>query len=473
MNTLLSTTSPTAGLGALLRWSSVAVVGSLLAACSGGDPPEVCTGEDAIEIPSSIELKTGQERLVDYCFTDPEGAKLTITTQTTDEEVAIALVYGWAVLAVAQGPGQATITITAEDPGGNTKSVEFDVIVPNQLPFAAGDWPKIKLLTDQTMELFVDDFFRDADGDPLFYTAASEDPAIATVVREDSVRIVINALTAGETHAVLTAEDPHGGTAELRGYIRVVEPVLFWRDDFDENTYDFSYNYFTVWSYIDHNVLGDDYENPGYLAVHNRNGWGYFFISGFRNALDNGEHWMVRMRLGSGSTATNQALGFWGTMLDITANIRWFIGTVGDVTQFAYIRNAVVPSNWQVWGCCGYHWLVGGESDAVNVVGEFNEMEWGVQRGQMSMTVNGTLVHSEDPEGKYPRILQQSRLFGYAGGGESGPNQMSYFDWAELWAIDAFDDAGDLSGGWYFEDDASPLTTLSPAEIQQMNLIAQ
>ena len=472
MNALLSTTSPRAGLGALLRWSSLAVVGSLLTACSGGDPPVACTGEDAIEVPGSIELMTGQEQLVDYCFVDPEGAKLTVTTQTTDDKVGIALVYGRAVLAVAQGPGSATITITAEDPGGNTASVDFEMRVPNQVPIVSGDWPKIKLLTEQTMELFVDDFFRDADRDALFYAASSEDAAVASVVLEDSLRIVINALSVGETHAVLTARDPHGGVAELRGYIRVVEPVLFWRDDFDENTFDWAYNYFTVWSYT---------EREGYLSVHNRQGWSHFFISGFRNVFDNGTEWMVSMSVGSNDGATNQMLGFWGTMLDITKNIRWFIGTVGEVTSAPNIRKApdyevpTLPVNWHVWACCpwGYAWLRGGESDAINGVGEFNEMDWGVQRGQMSMTVNGTLVHSESPEDRYPTILQQSRLFGYASGGESGDGQMSYFDWAELWAIDAFDDAGDLSGDWHFEDGASPLTTLSPEEIQQMNLTAQ
>ena len=465
MNTLLSTTSPTAGFRALLRWSSLVVVGSLLAACSGGDPPTVCTGEDAIEIPSPVILTTGNERLVDYCFVDPEGAQLVVTTSTSDDKVGIGLVYGKAILVKAQGPGTATITITAEDPGGNTASVDFELQVPNQAPFVAGEWPKIKLLTEQVMELYVDDFFRDADRDPLFFAASSEDGAVASVVLEDSLRLIITALSVGETNAVLTATDPHGGVAELQGYIRVVEPVLFWRDDFDENTYDFAWNFATWYSYS---------EKEGHVAVYNR--YSYYFISGFRNPNDNAAEWMVSMSMAAGDASSNQTLGFWSTVADPVGPLRWFIGTIGHATQYQYIYEAEMPANWQIWGCCprGYGWITGGMSDAVNAVGEFSEFHWGVQRGKMSMTVGETLVHSEDAEGVYPHINQQSRLFGYAGGGESGVNQMSYFDWAELWAIDAYDDAGDMSGDWQFEDDgASPLTPLPPEAMQQMTLTAQ
>lgn len=464
MNTLLSTTSPAAGFRALLRWSSLAVVGSLLAACSGGDPPTVCTGADAVELKSPVTLFTGEEDLVDYCFMDPEGAKLAVTTATTDENVGIALVYGKAVLVKAQGPGTATITITAEDPGGNTASVDFELQVPNQPPFVSGEWPKIKLLTEQTMELFVDDFFRDADRDALFFTAGPENDPVASVVLEDSLRIVITALSVGEIYAVLTARDPHGGTAELEGYIRVVEPVLFWRDDFDTNTFDFVYNFATWYSYL---------EKPGYLSAYNR--YANYFISGFRTANDNAAEWMASMSVAANSSSSNQTLGFWSTVADPVGPLRWFIGTIGLATQYQYIYGAEMPANWQVWGCCprGYAWIEGGMSDAVNGVGEFSEMHFGVQRGKMSMTVGETVVHSEDAKGKYPLINQQSRLFGYAGGGENGSNQMSYWDWAELWAIDAYDDAADQSGDWQFQDGASPLSPLPPAEIQRMNIVAQ
>lgn len=458
MNTLLSTTSPTAGFRALLRWSPLAVIGSLLAACSGGDPPRVCEGADAVEIEDPIVLLTGQERLVDYCFMDPEGAKLNVTTQTSDEDVGIALVYGQAVNLVATGPGTATITIQAEDPGGNTASIDFGIEVPNQVPIVAAEWPKTKLLTEQTLELYVDDFFRDPDRDPLFFTASSEDPSVASAVLADSLRLVIEALSVGEIMVKITAEDPHGGMAELEGLVRVVEPVLFWRDDFDENTFDWSFNFATYFTYS---------QKDGHLSGYNY--YSYYFFSGERNEDDNAAEWMVSMSVGTEAGTTNQTIGLWSYALQFTTR-RWLWGTVGHATQYQYIYQAVMPANWQIVFCCRYSWGAGGESDAVNAVGEMTEFDWGVQRGKMTMTVGETEVYSEDAEGTWPTLHQTSRLFGYAGGGET--RQWHHFDWAELWAIDAFDDGGD-SGDWQFDDSASPLTPLPPAAIQQVDIVEQ
>ncbi|MCY3944555.1 MAG: hypothetical protein OXG18_12465 [Gemmatimonadetes bacterium] len=452
MNAPMSTTSPAAGFRALLRWSSLAVVGSLLAACGGGDPPRVCEGTDAVEVEDPIVLLTGQERLVDYCFIDPEGAKLNVTTATSDEDVGIALVYGQAINLVATGPGTATITITAEDPGGNTASIDFGLEVPNQVPIVAAEWPRVKLLTEQTLELYVDDFFRDPDRDPLFFTASSENPAVATAVLADSLRLVIEALTVGEIMVTITAEDPHGGMAELQGLVRVVEPVLFWRDDFDTNTFDWSFNFATYFSY---------FYKPGYLSGYNR--YSYYFFSGERNEDDNAAEWMVSMSVATDPGTSNQTIGLWSYVLNPPNVRRWLWGTVGHANSYQYIYQAVMPANWQIVFCCRYSWGAGGESDAVNSVGEFNEMDWGVQRGNMQMTVNGTQVFSEEAEGTWPTLHQTSRLFGYSGGGETG--QWHYFDWAELWAIDAFDDVG---GDWQFEDDASSLTPLPPAEMVEI-----
>ena len=453
MNTLLSTRSPAAGPRALLRWSPLALVGSLLAACGGGDPPKVCEGTDAVDIEDPIVLLTGQERLVDYCFMDPEGAKLTVTTATSDENVGIALVYGQAVNLVAQGPGTATITIQAEDPGGNTASIDFGLEVPNQLPIVAAEWPKVKLLTEQTMEFYVDDFFRDPDRDPLFFTASIDNPAVASAVLADSLRLVITALTVGEANVTLTAEDPHGGKAMLEGFMEVVEPVLFWRDDFDSNTFDWSFNFATYYSY---------WYKPGYLSGYNY--YSYYFFSGERNTDDNATEWMVSMSVATDAGSTNQTNGLW-SYGPTSHRKRWIWGTVGKATSYQYISGAVMPADWQIVWCCGYTWGAGGQSDAVNSIGEFNEMHWGVQRGNMSMTIGDTEVFSEGVvDGDWPTVLVTSRLFGYAGGGEN--RQWQYFDWAELWAIDAFDDAADVSGDWQFEDGASPLSPMPPAIIE-------
>ena len=166
----------------------------------------------------------------------------------------------------------------------------------NQAPFASVDTlPTTRVMTAKSTQVhYIDEYFWDPDGDPLSAIASIEDPAVATAVVEDvddSLRLVIEGVTAGETTLRLTAMDPDGGEAEVLGQVLVVEPVLFWRDDFDVNTglwrLDGSYSY-------DH--------RPGYLS-----GIGQRF-GAWRS--DPAMDWLVSMSVGTEEGATNQMIGF-------------------------------------------------------------------------------------------------------------------------------------------------------------------
>ena len=76
-----------------------------------------------------IEMFVGQEFLVDYRFDDPDGDDLVFVTSTSDPDVALALIYGLAVLVKGQGPGSATVAVMAEDPEGLTAELSFEVTV--------------------------------------------------------------------------------------------------------------------------------------------------------------------------------------------------------------------------------------------------------------------------------------------------------------------------------------------------------
>ena len=103
--------------------------------------PGGLTGEQSFEVKvpnrapvagdpiSDIEMFVGEEELVDISFHDPDGDMLVVTTRTSDPGVALALVFGAAVLVRGEGPGSATVAVTAEDPEGLWAELSFEVTV--------------------------------------------------------------------------------------------------------------------------------------------------------------------------------------------------------------------------------------------------------------------------------------------------------------------------------------------------------
>ncbi|MCY3809298.1 MAG: hypothetical protein OXG58_07740 [Gemmatimonadetes bacterium] len=220
------------------------VAGALLAACNG--PPRVCGDE----IPEQ-ELFTGEDVRLEPCFVDPEGEKLTLEATSSEEPVATAQVYGLEVNIQAISPGNADVTVTATDPGGRSASLGFGVLVPNRPPHADGELSEIGMLADDTTELPIDLYFADPDGEPLTFAATSGDPSVASASIRDLSTLVVAGLADGATTVTLTATDPGELTGERTVDVRVLEPVLIFRDDFDSNNYEWAFNSFTQYSYRD------------------------------------------------------------------------------------------------------------------------------------------------------------------------------------------------------------------------------
>ena len=138
MNTLSSTRFPMARFPAVPRRSPLLPVVALLGACGGDDaPPIVCPGTS---IPQ-VELRVKETTDLRPCFDDPEGASLIVTAKASDPEVVSTLVLNlgaWdldpTVRVKGLSPGTSIVTITAEDPGGQTASIDvvlevFELVV--------------------------------------------------------------------------------------------------------------------------------------------------------------------------------------------------------------------------------------------------------------------------------------------------------------------------------------------------------
>ena len=138
MNTLSSTLSPMARFPAMARFSPPLLVVALLAACDG-DPPVPCPGHSMPQ----VDMVVGETSFLEPCFDDPDNERLTITAGASDPEVVSTLVlamrsHGRDIVQVrleGLSPGSATVTITAEDPDGQTASTEVAVVVLPRLIF--------------------------------------------------------------------------------------------------------------------------------------------------------------------------------------------------------------------------------------------------------------------------------------------------------------------------------------------------
>ena len=115
-------------------------------------------------------------------------------------------VTGSTVTVVAVAKGAVTVTVTASDPDGLTAQQNFDVTVPNQAPVAVGIIGSLDLTVGRSVELNVESYFDDPDGDALAYTASVSDSAVAGIRIGGSV-VTIRGLSEGRATITVTATD--------------------------------------------------------------------------------------------------------------------------------------------------------------------------------------------------------------------------------------------------------------------------
>ena len=176
----------------------------------------------AIAIPSQTVFvgDTGRVILTTY-FSDPDGDALTFAAASSHPDLGKASVKADTLLLAALRQGDATITVTATDPGGRSASQTVGMLIPNRRPEAIPipDW---ELFAGDSLIVAVGSYFSDPDGDHLVYGAESSNPdTLAVAVAGDTV--LLAGLRRGGTTVTVTATDPGGLSASRK--VRVVVDV--------------------------------------------------------------------------------------------------------------------------------------------------------------------------------------------------------------------------------------------------------
>ena len=183
------------------------IVAAVIVACENPQPPVSCGA-----IPQQT-LTVGETAMVSACFDDPNGDVLVYAARSSDPGVAKAVGSGSSVTVTAVSPGDAKVTIRADDPDGLTAEQMFAVLVPNRPPVVVGEIADRELAVGESLTLDVPGYFSEPDGQELVYAAALGADMVEGTMTGESLTMV--ALAKGTAPVTLTATDPGGLTATL------------------------------------------------------------------------------------------------------------------------------------------------------------------------------------------------------------------------------------------------------------------
>ena len=139
-------------------------------------------------------------------FDDPDGDALRFTASIGDAGVASVSVASGILTIRAVAKGTTDVTVTATDSEGSSATQAFQVTVPNRPPTPVGTVPEQTVEVGEAVRINASQYFADADGDALRYTASSADSGVVQVSVASSI-LTIRAVGKGTADVTLTAAD--------------------------------------------------------------------------------------------------------------------------------------------------------------------------------------------------------------------------------------------------------------------------
>ena len=190
----------------------------------GPNRPPVSTGTILDQ-----DLGEGDKRMLNASsyFADPDDDDLSFTAESSDTEVVRTKTSGSEIELEVVSQGNATVTVTAEDPEGLETNQAFAVQVgaandENRAPVAVGTIGAQELKEDSTRTLDASTYFTDPDSDALVFSAETSNPEVVTAT-VSGTRITLHAGSTGTATVTITAEDPSGLNVEQEVGVTVTE----------------------------------------------------------------------------------------------------------------------------------------------------------------------------------------------------------------------------------------------------------
>ena len=151
-------------------------------------------------------------------FADPDDDNLTFEASSSNEAVATTTLSGSNLTVTAVGAGTASISVVAEDPGGLSIGISFDVTVgtstptPNRAPVLAAQPPDGAMAKGAQWPIQGWHYFEDPDGDELTYSGSSSNPEVAGINQTNQFVFRVVGRSDGAATITITARDPDGLT---------------------------------------------------------------------------------------------------------------------------------------------------------------------------------------------------------------------------------------------------------------------
>lgn len=142
---------------------------------------------------------------------DPDGHELTVTCANAGraEIVRVDGVWTFRLDCRLSQPGSFTMTVTATDKYRLSAQKEYTYeVLKNAVPVVAASFDNCQLpAVGERTVIAVSDHFSDADGEPLTYTATSQDAAVVSAALDDIGRMTLQANGFGVTEVSIVATD--------------------------------------------------------------------------------------------------------------------------------------------------------------------------------------------------------------------------------------------------------------------------
>lgn len=189
------------GQRALVLCAAITALAGLVG-CENPQAPVACG-----TIPQQV-LTVGESATVAACFNDPDGDALNYSVSSSDPGIATVTGAGGRITVVAVSPGEARVSVFADDGTGLNAQQSFEVLVPNRPPVVVREISGYVASVGGGVTVEMSRYFNDPDGQVLDYAAESDPGVVQLSIVGESLTIL--AIAKGTVTIALTATDPGG-----------------------------------------------------------------------------------------------------------------------------------------------------------------------------------------------------------------------------------------------------------------------